>query len=194
MDLFSLKDSSYIGNAVDKIHVIDKAFPDWLEAHIEQACSTMPWSWIEIDAMHDAGKEYALSNLTFDIASNVVNDHQNVTRLLNDVLTLDVIPKAIPSAQIHRLGRVRFNGTLRGFDLNPHFDYVDSTAWVLVYYVNDSDGDTVFYDKDHATEIFRCKYKKGRAVLFPADIYHKAEAPKDTPLRISIGVHYVMSV
>jgi hypothetical protein len=178
----------------DQIIVLDNVFPGWLETYLDKICRDIPWQWIELDAMHNAGKEWALSKLTFDLTSKYNSDYHDVTKLLNDAFTIDVIPNALPTAQITRLARLRFNGTLRGFDLNPHIDYHDNSAWVIVYYVNDSDGDTVFYANDHVTEIKRCRYKKGRAVLFPADIHHKAEAPKNSPLRISIGVHYIMKV
>jgi hypothetical protein len=188
MDLRKLKDQV----DTSKIIVLDNIFPGWFETYIDKISKGIPWSWIEIDAMHDAGKEWALSYITFDLTSREVNEFHSINKLINDALTIDVIPKALPDLEVVRLARVRFNGTLRGFDLNPHIDYPDPIAWVLVYYVNDSDGDTVFYDLDHKTEIFRCQYKKGRAVLFPANIHHKAEAPKNSPLRISIGVHYIM--
>jgi hypothetical protein len=62
-----------------------------------------------------------------------------------------------------------------------HYDpHIDMQKWhkVLLYYVNDADGDTVFFDKKgNVTE--SVSPKKGRLVVFNGDIYHAAGIPKN---------------
>jgi hypothetical protein len=48
---------------------------------------------------------------------------------------------------------------------------------VFLYYVNDSDGDTVFFKDDEKTEIKRVTPKKGRGVFFDGSIKHCSTRP-----------------
>jgi hypothetical protein len=59
----------------------------------------------------------------------------------------------------------------------PHVDKHDLNPFsVIVYYVNDTDGETVLY-RDDKTELARISPKKGRCVVFDGNIYHKAGMP-----------------
>jgi hypothetical protein len=59
----------------------------------------------------------------------------------------------------------------------PHVDKHDPNPFsVIVYYVNDTDGDTVLYNQDK-TELVRISPKKGRCVVFDGNIYHRAGMP-----------------
>jgi hypothetical protein len=62
----------------------------------------------------------------------------------------------------------------------PHQD-LNHPHYVLLYYVSDSDGDTVFYDDDGVTEIKRVSPKKGRVVFFDGSILHAASNPTTVP-------------
>ena len=57
-----------------------------------------------------------------------------------------------------------------------HVD-LDFPHYVCLYYINDSDGDTVFFEKDQKTEIKRVTPKKGRIAFFSGDIYHCTSTP-----------------
>ena len=64
---------------------------------------------------------------------------------------------------------------------NPGLDDIHTDMpfnhWVFLYYVNDSDGDTVFFKDDLETEITRVTPKKGRGIFFNGLINHCSTRP-----------------
>ena len=66
----------------------------------------------------------------------------------------------------------------------PHID-TDDKHFVMLYYVVDSDGDTIIYNEKVESKEYTIKKsvtpKQGRVVLFDGGLYHTAEQPtKDT--------------
>ena len=63
----------------------------------------------------------------------------------------------------------------------PHIDIMDKNHIVGLYYVVDSDGDTIIYNerKESKTYTIRQKVtpKQGRIVIFDGGLYHTAEQP-----------------
>ena len=60
---------------------------------------------------------------------------------------------------------------------------------VLLYYVNDSDGPTYFFDK--AEQLQDTVYPKpGRAVIFDGNIIHAASNPVRHPFRIAVNIDF----
>lgn len=71
----------------------------------------------------------------------------------------------------------------------PHTD-IPIPHWVVLYYVLDSDGDTIFYD-DNQKEIARVPPKKGRIVCFNGMISHSGSSPlKSTRIVINYTVNF----
>ena len=62
----------------------------------------------------------------------------------------------------------------------PHIDIIDS-HFVMLYYVCDSDGDTIIYNEQVKSDSYtvqkRITPKQGRVVLFDGSYYHTAEQP-----------------
>lgn len=61
----------------------------------------------------------------------------------------------------------------------PHVDFpFDHT--VVLYYINDADGDTVIYN-ENGTVIRNIRPKKGRVLVFDGRFYHSGGIPKQGP-------------
>ena len=58
-----------------------------------------------------------------------------------------------------------------------HQDMHEPNYISLLYYVHDSDGDTILYQDDKVTEAMRVTPKANRAVIFDSRIWHTAELP-----------------
>ena len=62
----------------------------------------------------------------------------------------------------------------------PHID-IKEDHFVMLYYVCDSDGDTIIYNEQIESETYtvqrRVTPKQGRVVLFDGSYYHTAEQP-----------------
>ena len=69
----------------------------------------------------------------------------------------------------------------------PHKD-ISEPHLVCLYYVNDSDGDTIFFD-DNNDEIKRISPKKGRIAFFDGSILH-CGTPSDTRSRAVINFNF----
>lgn len=67
----------------------------------------------------------------------------------------------------------------------PHIDYKFPHV-VLLYYVNDSDGPTIFYDEQYK-EIKRVQPKSGRIVVFNGEQYHSSTPPQRNKCRCVIN-------
>jgi hypothetical protein len=72
---------------------------------------------------------------------------------------------------------------------NYHTPHLDGPEGYLtaIYYVNDSDGDTMFFD-DHMNIIHRQEPKKNTLIVFPSNIFHASSPPRETKFRSNINI------
>jgi hypothetical protein len=95
--------------------------------------------------------------------------------------------------------------TPTGFKTNkygvPHYDRQELNTKILIYYINDSDGDTVIFDEFYNGEINsekktisqRITPKKSRAVMFDSNRYHSASWPSENTRRI-ININFRIKI
>jgi len=78
----------------------------------------------------------------------------------------------------------------------PHVDYPDK-HYVMIYYVNDSDGDTVIYKQKYGqkrlwlTPYKRVSPKAGRCILFDGSHYHSPSLPKKYSARCVVNINLI---
>lgn len=102
--------------------------------------------------------------------------------------------------RIERLLRVKANLLVCSPEPNPkpftpHVD-MPKPHWAMVYYVNDSDGDTVIFDKMYpdpanAAVLHSVSPKKNRAVMFDGRHYHSGTVPARHDVRIVINFDFL---
>ena len=79
------------------------------------------------------------------------------------------------------------------FEHPPHVDF-EGPHVVLLYYINDSDGDTIFYDRDgdgEFTPVARETPAKGDLLVFDGSIYHSSSSPSKSKCRAVINFNLV---
>lgn len=70
----------------------------------------------------------------------------------------------------------------------PHIDNDKIEHGVLLFYLHDTDGDTVFYDSEGKRELV-VSPKEGRAVAFDGSHVHSGGTPNINPVRMVLNVN-----
>lgn len=80
-----------------------------------------------------------------------------------------------------------------------HYDNSEPNNKTLVYYINDSDGDTILFDTLYdgtereytMKELMRVTPKQGRAVVFDTWRFHAPQNPTYTPRRYLLNINFM---
>jgi len=101
-----------------------------------------------------------------------------------------IVVDGIERIKVNMLLKARSND--EGYN-TPHIDVPDANFKSLLYYVNDSDGDTFvfnesFQDKKELTIRKRVSPKKGRAVVFDSNTWHASSNPRRNANRIVLNL------
>lgn len=109
--------------------------------------------------------------------------------------------------KVKRIVRIKANFILgdssypNGFYNGAHIDYTGNNLLSFVYYVNDSDGDTIIFNEyldgnphniTELTEIDRQTPKGGSGIVFNSERLHTSSTPKYTDRRVVIN--YVLEM
>ena len=80
----------------------------------------------------------------------------------------------------------------------PHVDIIELNNYMTcIYYVNDSDGDTVIYNETEKncnkfTEFKRITPKRGRLLIFNGNRYHSENFPRSSKKRVVINFNFTV--
>ena len=116
----------------------------------------------------------------------------------HDELVLDFEQVLRPGLKLKTFNLMRFKANflpkfkMSKDDFNyPHIDFPNIKSKVILYYVNDSDGDTLFFDnKDKLNIIKRVSPKKGRVVHFDNNKLHASCHPSVSDKRVVFNINY----
>lgn len=114
------------------------------------------------------------------------------------------VKDAFPELKLNRILRLKINKVEKNsfpeYSYNmPHHDAVpdNKKLYSIVYYLNDSDGDTYIFDqvvksdipiKERLTLLQRVTPKKNSACIFESDRIHAGSNPKNTDVRYVINI------
>ena len=183
------------------INVVDNIVSEKLQDEIEEVyvSSFFPWNYFE----HSVGVgEYKMTDNTYDTSFFSHTHYKNgrdITNYIPDVKNIPHLFAEKNKINIRNINRIRANLTRNFTDYKEcnhsaihrdwnHIFSSDSPLMFcsLLYYVNDSDGDTKFFDENY-NQIESVTPKKGRAVFFNSNILHAGSNPIKNNIRIVIN-------
>lgn len=164
------------------IKVFENAIPSPAQDELEQILLGWDFPWF-----HYANTNYADAKTRFDdvpqFTHGFIRDDQKNSSFEN-----------IPRALLHQMNiphdsiiRAKANLLCREPSQKTHPAHTDDNAphIAFIYYVNDSDGDTHFYEKGKIIETV--SPKKGSGVMFDGSLLHASSSPVDHRYRIVLN-------
>jgi hypothetical protein len=212
-----------INNIRDEILVIDNIVPESFQLAIidrVQGVNHFPWFLLHRIGHPDHYKigstsNYADPNITDDVGffhmafdGNAVSPHYDFFKTILEFFTEKT------NITVGNLLRIRLRYTHKGQGHTdhkyaaPHVDFNTGRAYsTLIYYVDDSDGDTIIFDKifdstqeiynpafaDPLPELLRITPRKGSALFFNGHRYHAGNYPITCSSRIVINFDFEQS-
>ena len=167
----------------------------------------IPW-YYQISTLHPSDVSNNSDKNTYEtpLFTHVFLEHS--TELDDNTLVRTMFLKFISTikADCSEMLTVRANISLKhsipdGFHTTPHCDIADHTKYknprVVIYYVNDSDGDTIFFTRKYGDEKqdeyeveSKVSPKKGRFVLFSNEHFHAQTHPQIEEKRIVLVYNF----
>ena len=185
-------------------HALSKEQQDYIENFVTS--DQFPW-FIQKDI---AGAEYNFNDENYFPSSGLTHvsyKDGNINSIyFKDEINFERIVINLTKSfgvDLKEILRIKLNLTtpVPGYKSNnyctPHTD-ITSPHWVLLYYINDSDGDTIFFEnlvEGNQTPLkitYRISPKKGTCVLFDGSIYHTQSNPMNSPTRINLNANVIL--
>jgi hypothetical protein len=161
--------------------VITPAYQDFIKAQL--FATTVPWTFLPDVTAHADKGNLGFSHTAFEFGAIKSTCYWFLYPILLECCAKQGI-------EILSLERIRVGLYVNVNSDRPHTKHVDMQQPHLVglYYVDDADGDTVFYaDGEGGEEILRCKPKKGTMVIFDGSVYHASTSPIKTSHRVTVN-------
>lgn len=199
------------------IKIIDDIIPIGFQNELAQELdsSNFPYYFTPTINQNYKNKRYEDKNVTdapgwthlvFDPDKNIVSS--DMFPLIKNILFY-LEKKA--NVEIEKIIRIRIRRTTQypGHTLEkynpPHIDlkHYEKDYYSLVYYVDDSDGDTILFEDKYTDDIDSVMYdkgkilkrippKKGRAVFFKGRIFHSGNCPVNFVKRTIINFDFTL--
>jgi len=188
------------------MEVVDNFLPRFYQETIYKSIFLEQTPWTIIDEISGANSDVDIDGVSVlkkqtGFYHMCFGDNQVYSNLFYTIRPILDAIEHYSNKPIENLIRVRVGMFTKTSDLgtnSPHIDFSDEHRSFL-YYVNDSDGDTIFYNENYKTlknkNKFTIKQKvspvMGRAVLFDGLQYHSSSPPFINDRRVVININYL---
>ena len=187
------------------VHIRDDLVPNKVQ---DQLCllfedTSFPWFLCEHKNLTSTPREYnAYKSITNNIFEYMQFTHQFISNekinskfvdyplsLFQTVCTALNFNSSIIRIKANLCPKVNFENI--DAHQTPHVD-TNSNHWVMIYYVNDSDGDTFLFDNNDVSIVkHRISPKKGRILMFNGNTLHAGMHPRNHDYRIVINFNFI---
>ena len=148
---------------------------------------TMPWYWNESTVTH-AEDIYQFTYSIIHKEDELISPEGWCLELVAHIIKGAGLQNAkVTRAKLNLLPRQPY--TKNKLKETKHQDTEDTFSKTILYYLNDSDGDTVFYNED-GTETYITP-KANTAVIFNSNIWHRSTPPRINKKRVVLNVMYI---
>lgn len=188
------------------MQVIDDLVPQSLQDNIEQILLSHDFPWYlnkqNIDNNYDKGS-FLYDEKTVDppqFTHRFYDGNAGRSPNLSIVAPIITLLEEYQNEELsNRLLRIKANLlTKHSYESDcyniPHIDSVSPPGVSLLYYVNDTDGDTFVFNETHETKgedkltlNKRVSPKKGRCLYFDSNYYHASSCPRENETRVIIN-------
>ena len=177
------------------IKIIDNTLNDSLLISIQETIESgeMPWFFEENSAYSDDKELVKRTPLNFSFSHMALNKeigkeaHSPLYDMTNSIGL--ILKDLFELEKTYNVFRLRWGMTTTLNKIHKHDPHTDFSIphKVILFYLNDSDGDTYFYDKEHKI-IDSVTPKVNRAVLFDGSILHSSSKPIEFARRIVLNI------
>lgn len=197
------------------IKVLESFIPKSYQNELETAINSTIFKWNFHDkiAIEYGEVDYNNPNIInpIGLSHTFIEEGQPVSDYWNLVKPILLFLEYHENFEIQRVLRVRARRTLQDTRVNqsmynpPHVDLPHAAPYkTLIYYVHDSDGDTVFFDEVYTPnpngaplrgdvkECFRYNPIKGNGILFNGHRYHSGNNPINNLYRTIINFDFIV--
>jgi hypothetical protein len=192
---------------MDDIIIIENVISKDYQNHILSHASSLKFPWYfnpNMVSEHDPVANDPKNVMGFN--HFLYEEGKPVSPFFDSVYPLILSITGKTNVQFQQLERMRFNLTFKNTSSteNWHLPHIDTAHphLVAIYYVNDSDGDTVIFNETNdsykpkdfdkmKSEDFTVKAritpKQGKMVIFPGQYYHASSYPRNSKYRMVIN-------
>lgn len=179
------------------LQVYDDIVPTGLQDYIEELLTDSYFPWFinrRTVKQDDSNKSYADN---FQFVHTMFDEKQVKSQAYNEMLNLFHAITSAAGIKFKEIYRIKAN-LQTVCDIGdavcnpPHVDQ-DRPHVVIIYYVNDSDGNLNVFDKIEDGYTIReiVEPKKGRVVVLDGDTYHAGRPPIQSDMRIVINFNFI---
>ena len=171
--------------------VISKEYQNFIEK------MNFPWYFLDHATDSYEGSDDMATGFSFDILNwRNIGEEYNKSSFADGLIPLlcEAVGKVDNDRDILEIFRIRAGMFIKNQNNIPHQSHIDRSDfhYTMLYYVNDSDGPTKFYDHKEGEIVKMVHPKRGRAVIFTGDTYHASSSPKNHNTRIVLNFNFLV--